>query len=133
MKRKSVLSQISEIKSYKNGWFENSNFQGIEVGKVFDSLSLDALADIFSIPFFDSYIPYLYPTTDNKISVEWGFFNDPDIICLEVDLTTYIGYYSSYNTYTYQAYETQINLLTELYVLCDLLKRASIQPNEYIK
>ena len=126
MKRKSVLSQISEIKSYKDGWFEYSS-------KAFDGPSLDALADIFSIPFFDSYIPYLYPTPNNKISVEWGFFNDLDIICLEVDLTTYIGCYSSYNTCTYQAYETQINLLTELYVLCDLLKRASIQPNEYIK
>ena len=118
MKRESMLSQIAKIKLYEDGWFDNST------GKAFDGLLLDTLVNIFSVPIFDAYIPYIYAMPDNKISIEWGLYNN--IICMEVDLTTFVGNYSSYNTCTYQAYKTNIYLPTELYILYDLLKQANI-------
>lgn len=80
-----ITAQIDGLKHLEDGWFDGD-------GESFDAHLLDRLADDFVRRYpTDIGRPYLYPTPDGAVRVEWSL--GPHEVSLEIDLKAYTAYW----------------------------------------
>lgn len=78
-----IQFRLSDLKNLEDGWFEN---QGIAPS----TEKLTKLSELFDLYYTeDEPLPYIYPTLDGNLELEWTI-NNVELI-LEIDLSSLIG------------------------------------------
>ena len=84
-----ITARVDELKLLSTGWFDGE-------GQALSTTGLDWLVECFGKSYPDDLpLPYLYPTPDGGVLVEWSF--KPHEASLEIDLATKQGEWHSLN------------------------------------
>ena len=99
----SISSQINDLKQLKDGWFNGD-------GKVVSAEGWDWVEKHLNSYFADMPTPYLYPTIEGGIRVEWSVGNNGWEVSLDINPAEQTGYWHAFRLRDDMTEEQSLNL-----------------------